>query len=256
MPPWTGWQTERMGIAGLLWDIDDTLFDYSRAERLGILQHLETEGLLGEFDLPEQALGLWREDMERAYARFLAGELSFLEHRRERVGTFLGRLDRRLAGTRATDAWFRRYVRCYEQHWGLFPDVLPALDALGDRYPHGLLSNSSSAHQHRKLKRLGLRRRFRSLVCSDEIGCAKPSAGAFLAGCAALRLPPDQVVYIGDKLTVDALGARDAGLPAVWIDRAPDGPEPPPAGVHRISTLVDLPGLLDVIDFGAMPPIG
>ena len=244
-----------MGITGLLWDIDDTLFDYSTAERLGVLQHLSDEGLLGEFDSPEQALALWQEDMETAYARFLAGELPFLDHRRERVRLFLARTGRAFPGTSTADAWFGRYIRCYEDHWRIFPDVLPVLDALRDRYAHGLLSNSSTAHQHRKLKKLGLRRRFSSLVCSDEIGCAKPAAEAFLAGCAALRHAPDQVAYIGDKLAIDALGALGAGLLPVWIDRPATDPNAAPSGVHRIHTLADLPGLLEFMDFGAVPPI-
>ena len=241
---------------GVLWDIDDTLFDYSGAEASGILEHLRTEGLLGEFDSPEQALGLWREDMERSYARFLAGELGFHEHRRERAHAFLARTGRTLRGDRAADAWFKRYIRCYERHWELFPDVLPVLDELGDGFAHGLLSNSSSAHQRRKLKRLGVHRRFRSLVCSDDIGFAKPAPEAFLAGCAALGLPPERVVYVGDKLTTDALGALGAGLHPVWLDRPADGPVPAPPGVHRIRTLADLPGVLEVIDFGAVPRIG
>jgi putative hydrolase of the HAD superfamily len=243
-------------LRGILWDIDDTLFDYTSAEAAGILQHLRTEGLLGAFDSPEQALGLWRQDMERAYARFLAGELSFREQRRVRVHTFLARADHSLRGDRAADAWFRRYARCYEQHWQLFPDVLPVLDALGDSYAHGLLSNSSSAHQRRKLRRLGVHRRFRSLVCSDDIGCAKPAAEAFRAGCAALGLPAERVVYVGDKLTTDALGALGAGLHPVWLDRPATGSAPAPAGVHRIHTLADLPGVLELIDFGAVPRIG
>lgn len=245
-----------MGIAGVLWDIDDTLFDYAGSERSGIAQHLDNEGLLGEFDSPEQALGLWHSDMGAVYQRFLAGEMSFQEHRRERVRLYLARIDRTLPNNRAVDAWFRGYTRCYQAHWRVFPDVLPVLDLLRTRYAHGLLSNSSSEHQHRKLRRLGLRSRFSSLVCSGDIGHAKPAAEAFLAGCAALGLAPDQVVYVGDKLDVDALGARDAGLHGVWLDRPDSGTPPLPAGVHRISTLADLPGLLELIDFGGMPRIG
>jgi putative hydrolase of the HAD superfamily len=245
-----------MGIAAVLWDIDDTLFDYSSAERAGILQHLTDEGLLGEFDSPEQALGLWNSDMGLAYERFLAGELSFLEHRRERVRLFLSHIDRTVSGSGAADAWFSRYKRCYEAHWSVFPDVLPVLDALQSRYAHGLLSNSSTAHQRVKLRRLGLQQRFRSLVCSDDIGAAKPAREAFHAGCRALGHPPEETVYVGDKLTTDALGARAAGLHAVWIDRPAEDPEPAPPGVHRIHTLADLPKVLDVIDFGAVPRIG
>jgi len=168
----------------------------------------------------------------------------------------VARTGRTLRGDRAADAWFKRYIRCYERHWELFPDVLPVLDELRDGFAHGLLSNSSSAHQRRKLKRLGVHRRFRSLVCSDDIGFAKPAPEAFRAGCAALGLPPERVVYVGDKLTTDALGALGAGLHPVWLDRPADGPVPVPPGVHRIRTLADLPGVLEVIDFGAVPRIG
>ena len=243
-------------LRAVLWDIDDTLFDYGSAERAGILQHFTDEGLLGEFPSPEQALGLWDSDMGLVYARFLAGELTFAEHRRERVRLFLSHIGRTVPDDSANDAWFLRYHRCYEAAWAVFPDVLPALDALRSRCAHGLLSNSSTANQERKLRALGLQERFRSLVCSDDLGYAKPAAEAFLAGCAALGAPPEETVYVGDKLTTDALGAAAAGLHGVWIDRRADDPGPVPPGVHRIHTLADLPQVLDVIDFGAVPRIG
>ncbi|MEY9873742.1 putative hydrolase of the HAD superfamily [Streptacidiphilus sp. MAP12-33] len=233
-----------MAEVGVLWDIDDTLFDYSGAERAGILAHLTNLGLLGEFASPEQAHALWSADVEAVYERFLAGELGFQEQRRVRVEAFLGRIGR---ATRDPDAWFAGYLDAFTRHRRVFDDVIPALDALPG-YRHGLLSNSSSRYQEDKLAAIGLRDRFSSLVCSDEIGHAKPAAQAFWAGCAALGLPPAQVVYVGDKLTTDARGALAAGLRAVWLDRRGLGGGD---GVHRIDTLADLPELLRVIDFGA-----
>jgi len=241
---------------GVLWDIDDTLVDYGSAERAGVLEHLAAEGLLGEFDSPEQALGRWRQLMELMYERFLAGELGFQQQRRERVRLLLVELGRPPLDDADADAWFAGYSRRAERHWRLFQDVLPALDALADGYAHGLLSNSSSPHQRRKLARLGVDGRFATLVCSDDIGHAKPAPEAFLAGCAALGLPPERVAYVGDRLTTDALGALGAGLHPVWLDRSGAAQVAAPSGVHRIVTLADLPGVLEVIDFGAMPRIG
>ncbi|THA62050.1 HAD family hydrolase, partial [Streptomyces sp. A0642] len=34
-----------MPIRAVLWDIDDTIFDYSGADRIGMRKHLEAEGL-------------------------------------------------------------------------------------------------------------------------------------------------------------------------------------------------------------------
>ncbi|MEU6239168.1 HAD family hydrolase, partial [Kitasatospora sp. NPDC047058] len=79
-----------MRIRGVLFDVDDTLLDYSGSEETGILAHLGESGLLGRFGT--SVVGLWREVMEDSYARFLAGELTFAGQRYERTRRFLARL--------------------------------------------------------------------------------------------------------------------------------------------------------------------
>ncbi|MCQ4084924.1 HAD family hydrolase [Streptomyces sp. RB6PN25] len=229
-----------MRIRAVLWDVDDTLFDYSSADRAGVLGHLETEGLLAGFDSPEQALRAWRGVMEAQYARFLAGEIGFQEQRRARVRAFLGKP----FPDAEADAWFGRYLGHFEAAWALFPDAVPALDALTPRYRHGVLSNSSVAMQQRKLRALGVRERFECLVCSDELGHAKPDPRAFLAACEELRLPPRQVAYVGDRPDVDARAADEAGLFGVWVDRTGAGGADG-AGVRRIVGLRELTRILE-----------
>jgi putative hydrolase of the HAD superfamily len=241
-----------MPIRAVLWDIDDTLFDYSGAERTGALRYFEAEGLLRAYESAEQALGHWRAVMEIHYDRFLAGELTFPEQRRERVRAFLGRP---LADAEA-DAWFEGYRVHYEgADWSAFPDVVPALDALTPAYRHGVLSNSSVLQQDPKLRALGLRDRFEVLLCSAELGHAKPAPEAFLAACDARRLPPREVAYIGDKPDIDARGADEAGLTGIWLDRARTGAGLP--GLRMITGLGQLPALLaGDTRFGAPSRIG
>ncbi|MCC2277457.1 MULTISPECIES: HAD family hydrolase [Streptomyces] len=243
-----------MTVRAVLWDVDDTLFDYTGSDRAGALRHIEAEGLLSRYDTAEQALGLWREVMEVQFARFLAGELGFREHRRERARAFLGAP----LGDREADAWFARYIAHYEAAWTLFPDARPALDALAPHYRQAVLSNSGTRHQKRKLRALGVRRRFERVLCADRVGWPKPDPRAFHAACAALRLAPGEVVYVGDQLQGDAVGARDAGLHAVWLDRTGEAAEAVvPEGVRRIGGLGELPLLLrGVIDFGAPSTFG
>lgn len=236
-----------MPLHAVLWDIDDTLFDYTGSDRTGALRHLRAEGLLAAYGGEEAALTRWRAAMETEFARFLAGEVGFLDHRRGRARTFLGI---ELTDEEA-DAWFAKYVAHYEASWVLFPDSAPALEALAPLVRQAVLSNSSTANQERKLAALGIRARFEAVLCADELGHAKPAPEAFLAACDALGLPPEEVAYVGDRLDIDALGARDAGLTAVWLDRADTGEELPP-GVRRIASLTELPEVLrGVIGFGA-----
>ncbi|MFE6688327.1 HAD family hydrolase [Streptomyces sp. NPDC057743] len=240
-----------MPLRAVLWDLDDTLFDYTGSDRAGVLRHLRTEGLLAAYGGEETALARWRAVMEAEFARFLAGELGFQEHRRARARTFLGTP---LSDAEA-DAWFGRYVTQYEAAWRLFPDSVPALEALAPLVRQAMLSNSSTASQERKLTTLGIREHFEAVLCADALGHAKPAPEAFAAACAALALPPTDVLYVGDRLDLDGLGARDAGLVPVWLDRA-DTNEPPPPGVHRIRGLAELPELVrGLIGFGAPPTI-
>ncbi|MEU2361110.1 HAD family hydrolase [Streptomyces noursei] len=236
-----------MPLRAVLWDLDDTLFDYTGSDRTGVLRHLHTEGLLASYGGEAAALTRWRRAMETEFARFLAGEQGFPEHRRARARTFLGTP---LSDAEA-DAWFGRYVAHYEAAWRLFPDSVPALEALTPLVRQAVLSNSSTANQERKLTTLGIRGHFEAVLCADALGHAKPAPEAFRGACAALDLPPADVLYVGDRLDIDGLGARDAGLPAVWLDRTGPG-EPLPPGVHRIRGLAELPELVrGVIGFGA-----
>lgn len=243
-----------MSIRAVVWDVDDTLFDYTTADRLGMRAHLGAEGLLGGYESVEQAIVRWREITDAQWARFSAGAATFEGQRRDRVRVFLGE---QLTDAEA-DAWFQRYIAHYETAWTLFPDVLPVLDALAASHRHAVLSNSSIHVQDRKLRVLGVHDRFEAILCAAELGVSKPEAGAFHAACAALELAPHQVAYVGDHPEIDGRGAADAGLLSVWIDR--DGvytAADARGGPHRIASLAELPAVLGAdTRFGAPSTFG
>jgi putative hydrolase of the HAD superfamily len=242
-------------IKAVVWDIDDTIFDYTAADRAGMRGHLAAEGLLDGYESVEQALALWRRITDVQWARFSAGETDWQGQRRQRVRVFL---DKPLNDAEA-DAWFERYVAHYEAAWVLFPDVLPALDALAASHRHAVLSNSSLRIQDGKLRVLGVRDRFEAVLCAAELGVSKPAAEAFHAACDALGLLPHQVAYVGDHPEIDGRGAADAGLLSVWIDRggAHTVTDGGPAGPRRISSLAELPAILGAdTRFGAPSTFG
>jgi putative hydrolase of the HAD superfamily len=230
-----------MAIRAVVWDVDDTLFDYTTADRVGMRAHLAAEGLLDGFETVEQAIARWRETTDVQWGRYAAGEVSFEGQRRDRVRVFLGE---ELSDDEA-DAWFQRYLGHYEAAWALFPDVLPALDALAASHRHAVLSNSSTRVQEHKLRTLGVRDRFETVLCAAELGVSKPDARAFRAACDALGLAPHQVAYVGDHPEIDGRGAAEAGLLSVWICR--DGAltsSDAVTGPHRIASLAELPAIL------------
>ncbi|MGW0908058.1 HAD family hydrolase [Streptomyces sp. NPDC002853] len=228
-----------MPIKAVVWDVDDTIFDYAYADATGMHAHLTAEGLMERYETAERALALWKEVTERHWARFSAGRVDFEAQRRDRVREFLDAV----LSDRDADAWFQRYLVHYESAWTLFPDTLPVLDALADDYRHAVLSNSALMVQDRKLRVLGVRDRFESVLCAAELGVSKPAAEAFLAVCTTMGLAPEEVAYVGDQPEIDARGARDAGLLGIWLDRNGAAQEGM-SGVHRITCLTELPPLL------------
>ena len=220
-------------IKAVLFDVDDTLFDYRTSSRAGILGYLAALGKTAG----DAAYDRWRELELAEYARFLNGELTFKGQRRERARGMAGRA---LTDAEA-DAWFEGYRAHFEEAWTIYADVPPALDALG-RYRLGVVTNSDTAYQQDKLARLGIGHAFGAVVGIDRAGASKPDPAAFHAGCAALGVAPTEAAYVGDLLDIDALGASAAGLRGIWLDRISG--EPAPAGVPRVTSLTELPALL------------
>ncbi|MGW7418414.1 HAD family hydrolase [Streptomyces sp. NPDC054863] len=225
-----------MPIRAVVWDIDDTLFDYASADITGMRSHFAAEGLPVGYDTAEQALDRWRELTKLHWGRFAAGECTFEEQRLDRITGFLGAP---LSAGEADD-WFARHVVHFEAAWTLFPDTVPVLDALADGYRHAVLSNSSMLNQERKLKTLGLWDRFETVLCAAELGVAKPAAEAFHAACDALALPPQEVAYIGDEPDIDARGAVAAGLSGIWLDRSGEGGRPDLVSVSGLDQVPEL----------------
>jgi putative hydrolase of the HAD superfamily len=96
----------------------------------------------------------------------------------------------------------------------LFDDVVPALVALGARYPLATFSNGNA-----DLRRIGLHDHFVGMLNAESVGCAKPEAGAFLAAAAALGVAPQEMLYVGDNPHLDVVAARAAGCRAAWVNR-------------------------------------
>ena len=65
-----------------------------------------------------------------------------------------------------------------------------------------------------KLKELDVYQCFDTIVCSqdEDVKALKPSPKGFMIAAEKMGLRPDQVLYIGDRYEVDAVGARNAGM--------------------------------------------
>ncbi|RJF97853.1 HAD family hydrolase [Noviherbaspirillum saxi] len=96
----------------------------------------------------------------------------------------------------------------------LFADVAPSLTSLRHRYALASVSNGVS-----DLHAIGIAHLFDATVAAHSFGCAKPDAAIFHAACEALKVEPQEAIYVGDDPWLDVDGAQKAGLRAAWMNR-------------------------------------
>jgi putative hydrolase of the HAD superfamily len=89
---------------------------------------------------------------------------------------------------------------------------------------------------HDVLRATGLRDLVDDVVCSADVGRAKPDPAVFRRALDIVGLPPELVVHIGDGLEEDVAGARAAGIEPILLHRGEAAPEAP-VGVRVIASL-------------------
>ena len=104
------------------------------------------------------------------------------------------------------------------RRWIAFDDVIETLKAIGKRVPVHALANWDKGLDS-VLTRAGLRDFLRDVAASEDLGSEKPARACFDAFLVRNRLNPARVVYVGNEYVADVLGAREAGLTPVLVDR-------------------------------------
>jgi putative hydrolase of the HAD superfamily len=235
-------------VDAVLFDLDDTLVDHSGPVRTALLAHL---GRVAPEAPPEEAVAEWRRLESLHYGRYIAGELTWQGQRRARVHDMLRWLGRPPPRDDAeADAWFAGVLTGMEAAFVVFTDTLAALESLA-HVRTGVVTNNQAENTAIKMARVGLGEAFPVVVCAGGDLPGKPDPAIFLAGCRALGSEPARTAYVGDRLSTDAVGARDAGLVGVWLDRHGDGTRELPDGVVRVTSLQ---GVVDLVAGGAAAP--
>ncbi len=103
-----------------------------------------------------------------------------------------------------------------------------------------LLSNADDDFLAACLARNGLA--FETIVSSESARSYKPRRPIFENLCFQLGLPAQRILYVGDSPVADVLGARTAGMPVAWINRAgvpiPEKIPPPDLELRNLSELI------------------
>ena len=113
----------------------------------------------------------------------------------------------------AADEAFAVFFRARNEV-SLYPEAREALAQLAGRVPIVALTNGNAC-----LRTIGLDHYFHDAVHARDAGVAKPAAAIFHLACTRAQALPEQVLHVGDHPLQDVIGARQAGLQTMWLDR-------------------------------------
>ncbi|HWV49086.1 MAG TPA: HAD-IA family hydrolase [Microbacterium sp.] len=112
------------------------------------------------------------------------------------------------------------HVRAEHGTFALFAETLAVLESLrSDGILLGIITNGPSEFQRAKLATVGIDGLFDVVVASGDIGVLKPAGEIFELAAARLGVAAGRALHIGDNFAADVVGAADAGMTAVWINR-------------------------------------
>ena len=224
-------------IEFLFLDLDDTILDFHKAERLAIAKTILDFGV----EPTEEVLQRYHVINKWHWEQLELGKLTraqVLENRFQVLFQELG-----------ADVDAALCARTYEKNRSIGHYFLPgaeeAVDSLSKKYRLFLASNGTASVQKGRMTSANLYRFFEKVFVSQEIGHNKPSQEYFSA-CFA-RIPgfdPARAVMVGDSLSSDIKGGINAGLKTVWVNpRHEDCGSIKPD--HEIEALSQLEGLLE-----------
>ncbi len=228
------------GIRAISFDADGTLWDFEKVMRHSLhcvlkeLERIDPEAahlldIDNMIEVRERVAEEWKDKTVNLEGLLFNRRQAFRETLKD-----IGRPDDTLA-SHLNEVYLQHRFKDIE----LFKDVLPTLNALRSRYTLGLLSNGNSYPE-----RCGLKGIFQFAVLSQDYGVAKPDSRLFQIALEKARCSKQEFLHVGDSLENDIIGAMNAGIRCVWLNRKQMKHNSEITIEHRIASLLELDKIL------------
>lgn len=195
----------------LLFDVDDTLLDFQKAEKVALRVLFEEKGI----PLTDEIEARYKKINKGLWDAFEKGELL----RNEVVNTRFSLLFKEY-GEEVNGILFENNYRNYlEEGNQLMQGAFEFINQIQGEYELYIVTNGVSKTQDKRLRNAGLHSLFKDVFVSEDIGFQKPMKEYF--DYVFERIPnfaPEEGLIIGDSLSADIKGGYVAGIDTCWFN--------------------------------------
>lgn len=223
-----------MKYTTILFDSDDTLLDFHASEKKAIYEAFEKSGLYFDAEM----LKVYSEINQSLWKTLERGEITTDELLVERFARFFERYSYNKDPKEMNDLYFY----CLADTDFVIEGARDVLDTLKDKYELNVITNGVGFIQTSRLAKSNMRKYFKHLFISGEIGANKPSK-LFFDHVLNMVSEKDKskILVVGDSLTSDIKGAVNCGVDSIYIgDESKIADIKPTYTVSKISEILNI----------------
>ena len=207
----------------VLIDLDDTLFDYSKAEKLAFRNTFEEMGFFEESKMEkDKRERIYKEIKERYKVINLQLwkdlENGVVDKNRLKVVRFekiIDEFDLKYSSEKMSEIYLKKLGE------GIFPfEATEKLcKYLHSKYKVGIITNGIKEVQYPRIKNSVIAKYIDKIIVSDEVGVNKPDKKIFEHAVNYFGiLDKNEVIMIGDSLGADIKGGQNSGIDTCWVN--------------------------------------
>lgn len=198
-------------IRNILFDLDDTILDFHKAEKIALTATLIHLGINPE----EQTLARYSELNRAQWELLEKGKITREQVKVRRFELLFLEL--------GVDTSPKKATAFYEKQLGIghyFMDGAESvLNTLSSDYRLYLVSNGTANVQRSRIESAGIARFFSGIFLSQEVGFEKPDVRFFEHCFAQISdFSKQETIIVGDSLSSDILGGKNADILTVWLN--------------------------------------
>ena len=224
----------------ILFDLDGTLFDYTKAEEYALKKSMEYFGV----DLnPDSYLKKYKEINREVWGEFERGEISLEELKLRRFEILFDAL----GIDQNTETFSNNYLYYISKTSFVTEGAEEVVSSLYGKYKLALATNGIYSTQYDRLKASPLCSYFDIFVASEKVGFAKPNPDFFsYVFKLARHSDKNTAIIVGDSLSSDIKGGFDFGIDTCWFNPERvknEGEITPTYQIEKLIQLEDIVGL-------------
>lgn len=196
----------------ILFDADETLFDFKKSEREAFKNTMIEFGV--DYD-ENYHFSIYKEINTAIWKELEDGLITQSKLKIERF--------RRLSDKLGMNFDENEFAASYMKHLGdgsfLFDGAYELVEALSKNYILSIVTNGLTSVQERRIKKSIISKYFKDIVISEEIGISKPNPDIFEHAINNLgKFDKNEILMIGDSLSSDIKGGINYSIDTCWFN--------------------------------------